>query len=61
MLVVIDSPRAGGYYGGVVAAPIFKRIAEAAIRHLGIPRIDQSRAAGRDGARNSHAEPGAAR
>ena len=38
VIVVIDSPRANGYYGGVVAAPIFKRIAEASLRHLGVPR-----------------------
>jgi cell division protein FtsI (penicillin-binding protein 3) len=37
IIVVIDSPRAKGYYGGTVAAPIFKRIAEASVRHLGIP------------------------
>ena len=36
IIVVIDSPRARGYYGGVVAAPVFKRIAEASLRHLGI-------------------------
>jgi len=38
ILVVIDSPRGGSYFGGAVAAPVFKRIAEAAIRHLGVPR-----------------------
>jgi stage V sporulation protein D (sporulation-specific penicillin-binding protein) len=38
VLVVIDSPRVGGYYGGVVAGPVFKRIAEAAIQHIGVPR-----------------------
>ncbi|MGH9330951.1 MAG: penicillin-binding protein [Vicinamibacterales bacterium] len=37
ILVVIDSPHGKGYYGGVVAAPIFKRIAEATLRHLGVP------------------------
>jgi cell division protein FtsI (penicillin-binding protein 3) len=37
IVVVIDSPHAKGYYGGVVAAPVFKRIAEASLRHLGIP------------------------
>jgi cell division protein FtsI (penicillin-binding protein 3) len=37
ILVVIDTPRAKGYYGGVVASPIFKRVAEAALRHLGVP------------------------
>ena len=38
VLVVIDTPRVGGYYGGVVAGPVFKRIAAAAIHHLGLPR-----------------------
>jgi cell division protein FtsI (penicillin-binding protein 3) len=37
VVVVIDSPRAGSYYGGAVAAPVFRRIAEASLRHLGIP------------------------
>ena len=36
IIVVIDSPHANGYYGGTVAAPIFKRIAEESLRHLGI-------------------------
>ncbi|MCX6537536.1 MAG: penicillin-binding protein [Acidobacteria bacterium] len=38
VVVVIDSPHQGGIYGGVVAAPVFKRIAEAALRHLGVPQ-----------------------
>jgi cell division protein FtsI (penicillin-binding protein 3) len=37
ILVLIDSPHAKGYYGGTVAAPVFRRVAEAALRHLGIP------------------------
>jgi cell division protein FtsI (penicillin-binding protein 3) len=36
IIVVIDSPHANGYYGGTVAAPIFKRIAQESLRHLGI-------------------------
>jgi cell division protein FtsI (penicillin-binding protein 3) len=36
IIVVIDSPHGNGYTGGVVAAPIFKRIAEESLRHLGI-------------------------
>ena len=36
IIVVIDSPHGNGYTGGVVAAPVFKRIAEASLRHLGI-------------------------
>jgi cell division protein FtsI/penicillin-binding protein 2 len=37
ILVLINSPHGHGYYGGVVAGPVFKRIAEAAVRYLGIP------------------------
>ncbi len=39
IIVVIDSPRGpgGSYYGGIVAAPVFKRIAEASLRQLGVP------------------------
>jgi cell division protein FtsI (penicillin-binding protein 3) len=36
ILVVIDSPHGRGYTGGVVSAPVFKRIAEAAVTYLGI-------------------------
>ena len=36
IVVVIDSPHAHGYYGAVVSGPVFKRIAEAALRHLGV-------------------------
>jgi membrane peptidoglycan carboxypeptidase len=36
IIVLIDAPHAGRHYGGDVAAPIFKKIAEAAVRHLGI-------------------------
>jgi cell division protein FtsI (penicillin-binding protein 3) len=36
IIVVIDSPHAKGYYGATVAGPIFKRIAEATLRHLGV-------------------------
>jgi membrane peptidoglycan carboxypeptidase len=37
IIVVIDAPHAGGNSGGVVSAPIFKRIAESALRYLGVP------------------------
>jgi cell division protein FtsI/penicillin-binding protein 2 len=36
ILVVVDTPRAGSHYGGSVAAPIFQRIADAALRHGGV-------------------------
>ena len=37
IIIVVDSPRAGTYYGGSVSAPIFRRIAESALRHLRVP------------------------
>jgi cell division protein FtsI (penicillin-binding protein 3) len=37
IIVVIDSPHARGYYGGPIAGPVFQRIAEATLRHLGVP------------------------
>jgi cell division protein FtsI (penicillin-binding protein 3) len=36
IIVMIDAPHAGGNAGGVVAAPIFKRIAEATLRYMGV-------------------------
>ena len=36
IVVVIDSPHEKGYYGAVVSAPVFKRIADATLRHLGV-------------------------
>jgi cell division protein FtsI/penicillin-binding protein 2 len=36
-IVMIDNPRVANDTGGGVAAPIFRRIAEAALRHLGVP------------------------
>jgi cell division protein FtsI (penicillin-binding protein 3) len=37
IVVVIDSPHGrNGYYGGLVSAPVFKRIASAALRQYGI-------------------------
>ena len=35
--VVIDTPRNGFYYGGSVAGPVFQKIADAALRHMGVP------------------------
>jgi cell division protein FtsI (penicillin-binding protein 3) len=36
MLVVIDDPK-GAQYGGTVAAPVFREVAEASLRYLGVP------------------------
>jgi cell division protein FtsI (penicillin-binding protein 3) len=36
IVVVVDTPRAGFYYGGSVAGPIFKQIADASLRHRGV-------------------------
>ena len=46
IVVVIDSPHAKGYYGAAVSAPVFKRIAEAALRHLGVGPTINAAAAG---------------
>jgi len=41
LIVMIDTPRVGPSAGGAVAAPIFKRIAEASLRQLGVaPTLD---------------------
>jgi cell division protein FtsI (penicillin-binding protein 3) len=37
VLAVIDTPHRGGYTGAVIAGPLFKKVAEATLRHLGIP------------------------
>ena len=37
IIVVIDSPHAKGHTGGVAAAPVFTRIAQAAMRQYGVP------------------------
>ena len=36
IIVMVDSPRVGGDTGGAIAAPIWKRIADGALRHLGV-------------------------
>ena len=38
ILVVVDSPSKVSAYGGTVAAPVFQKIAAAALRHAGVPR-----------------------
>ncbi|HEX2062282.1 MAG TPA: penicillin-binding transpeptidase domain-containing protein [Thermoanaerobaculia bacterium] len=45
MLVVIDEPR-GEHYGGAVAAPVFREIAEAALRYMGVAPSIPSRTIG---------------
>lgn len=40
LVVVVDDPRRGGYYGGLVAAPVFGRVMPEALRLLDIPPDD---------------------
>jgi cell division protein FtsI (penicillin-binding protein 3) len=40
VVVVVDEPRAGAYYGGEVAAPVFSGIVEGAMRIMAIPPDD---------------------
>lgn len=37
MIVMIDEPNAGEYYGGLVAAPVFSSVMEGALRLLNVP------------------------
>lgn len=37
--VIVDEPMIA-HYGGTVAAPVFRRVAQAALRHLGVPASD---------------------
>ncbi|MEE8482876.1 MAG: penicillin-binding protein 2 [Acidiferrobacterales bacterium] len=37
MVVTIDDPRRGGYFGGQIAAPVFRRVMSGALRLLDIP------------------------
>ncbi len=41
ILVVLDEPKGTLFHGGDVAAPVFHRIAEPALRHLGVPPEEQ--------------------
>ena len=53
VLVIIDEPQ-GKYYGGVVAAPVFKKIAEQTLNYLNVPPDDDTyklRVSRKDGAR----------
>lgn len=40
ILVMIDHPKVGGYYGGSVAGPVFLEIARSVIRRYGIPQTE---------------------
>ena len=37
IIAVIDEPKGNPYYGGLVAAPVFREVAMAAMRQMGIP------------------------
>jgi cell division protein FtsI (penicillin-binding protein 3) len=40
VVVVIDEPQGGAYYGGEIAAPVFSRIVAGAMRVLAVPPDD---------------------
>jgi cell division protein FtsI (penicillin-binding protein 3) len=40
MVVMVDEPRSNGYYGGVVAAPVFQKVMEGALRLFNVPPDD---------------------
>jgi len=47
IVVVVDEPQGGVYYGGDVAAPVFSAIASGALRILAVPPDDVDAAASR--------------
>jgi cell division protein FtsI (penicillin-binding protein 3) len=51
MAVIVDEPTAGGYFGGAIAAPIFKEVLEDALRIRNIPSDER---------RSTRATPGRA-
>lgn len=44
-VVIIEEPSTGKYFGGQVAAPVFARVAEGALRMMHVPPEDQPRVA----------------
>ncbi len=58
--VMVDEPH-GVHYGGVVAAPVFKEIAEATLRYLGVPPSTSVVASAVRSRRKSDTKIGAAR
>ncbi len=36
-VVVVDNPKKGSYYGGMVSAPVFSRVMSGALRLLDVP------------------------
>ena len=57
LLVSADEPSKGGYYGGVVAAPVFSRIAEKTLRYMQVaPAVPTAQPAA---AKPAGGEPGA--
>jgi len=40
MVVMVDEPSNGKYYGGQVAAPVFSRVMSGALRLLAVPPDD---------------------
>ncbi|RZO85076.1 MAG: penicillin-binding protein 2 [Oceanococcus sp.] len=53
-LVVIDEPRSGVYYGGLVAAPVFSRVASSAARLLQIAPAEGDHSIARVAVGDSH-------
>jgi cell division protein FtsI (penicillin-binding protein 3) len=59
IIIVVDEPQ-GGHLGGAVAAPIFKEIAEQALRYLHVPPTVEPVAAKGDGTKKGGPERSAA-
>jgi membrane peptidoglycan carboxypeptidase len=58
VIVVIDDPTREGIFGGVVAAPAFSKIGEAALRQFAVPPPDTDLAAGAGATARPSGAPG---
>jgi len=61
ILVSLDTPRGALNHGGDVAAPVFARVAEDALRHLAVPSEDPGRVLRATGSAATTAQPAAYR
>ena len=53
-LVVLDNPRGGNYYGGMVAAPVFSEVMGQIMRYMGIHTPDSKEQAPVSSEKNRH-------
>ncbi len=61
ILVLVDEPSGGDYFGGKIAAPVFAKVASESLRYLGVPGDPAAMAAAQEAAAKAAARALAAR